>query len=354
MQIGVGLIFRWFAILASVVEDFARWRRVRNSVVIKKRGDDFIVERILDAERAPIAKIPASSILPTDVAQRLRNHAIDFELDDSEVVARRLTVPFQAKDVLSGIVRNQIERLSPWPFDKTAYGFEMMKNEANRQSLDVSVLMASQKTIDGLRDQLSASNVSPERFVSRIDRDGEEATLALWTRATREGSWGRANAPRLIAAGVAAFVLLSASITAWALIDASAIWGDRDDVAARARALRQNSASSAATPATKGSERRSEHAWAMKENTPAAVMVLDALASALPDNAYLTDLSLERAAVRITGLSNDPPPLIDALQQSGRFTGVHFFAATTKDPEKGGYRFSIEAQAAAPNKSAGD
>jgi general secretion pathway protein L len=158
----------------------------------------------------------------------------------------------------------------------------------------------------------------------------------------------------LVAAAFAAFVLLSASVTAWAFIDTSAVWEQRDEAAARARSLRQNSASSAGATLATGAETQSARAWTMKENTPAAVMIIDALARALPDNAYLTDLNLEHAAVRITGLSIDPPPLINALQQSGRFTGARFFAATTKDPERGGYRFNIEAQAALPTKSTGD
>jgi general secretion pathway protein L len=352
MQIGVGLIFRWCAILASVFDDFAQWRRARKSVMVRKQGDKFIVERASDAKTALVAEIPVGSVFSGESAHRLRKYAIDFELGDSEIVARRLSVPSQAKDVLPGIVRNQIERLSPWPFAKTAYGFEAIKNEANRQSLDVSVLMASQKVIDSLRDQLAASNLSPHRFIARLGEG--EAALAVWTSPTARESAARANAPRVIAAVLAAFVLASASITAWALVDASAMGSERDDVAARARSLRPNNASSTTGASGTPAQSRSEQAWAMKESAPAAVMVLEALASALPDNAYLTDLSLERAAVRITGLSNDPPPLINALQQSGRFTGVHFFAATTKDPEKGGYRFSIEAQAAPQSQSAGN
>src|ERR1700759_2341242 len=127
MQIGVGLIFRWFAILASLVDDFAQRRRARRTVVVKAQGDSFVVERVSGADRTPIASVPMRSSLPADAAQRLRNYAIDFELGDTDVVSRRLTVPAQARDVLPGIVRNQIERLSPWPLAKTAYGFEAMK-----------------------------------------------------------------------------------------------------------------------------------------------------------------------------------------------------------------------------------
>jgi general secretion pathway protein L len=352
MQIGFGVVFRWFAVLAAIVEDFAQWRRTRKSVLIRKQGDAFVIEKVSKTGASTIAQVPLDSVLPANIAQSLHKHAIDFELADSEVVARSLTVPSQAKDVLPGIVRNQIERLSPWPLSKTVYGFEAMKSETNAQNVDVSILMSSQKTIEGLRDQLAASNLAPNRFIARRDPAEREA-LALWTRASAKEGEANANLPRLIAAAVAVFVLLSAGATVWALIDASTIWTERDDIAERAHSLRQNSASSGTlSPASAGSQ--SERAWAMKENTPAAVMILNALSSALPDSAYLTELSLERAVVKITGLSNDPPPLINALQQSGQFTGAHFVAATTKDPEKGGYRFSIEAQAAPQNKSAGD
>jgi general secretion pathway protein L len=353
MQIGVGLILRWLAILASLVEDFVQWRRARNAVVVRKRGDEFVVERVSNGESSVMAQVAVGSALSTGVAQTLRDYAIDFELDDSEVVSRRIVVPSQAKDVLPGIVRNQMERLSPWPAAKTIYGFEAARSATSEKGFDVRILMASHRMIEHLCERLAASNLAPRRIIARTGLDRQSAPVALWSLSTGRDGVKTARLPRLIAAALATLVVLSIGVTTWALLAASDAWAERDELVAREHAFRKEKVSAAPKgPADAANQPR--RAWAMKENAPAAVLVLEALARAFPDNAYLIDLSLERAIVRVTGLSPDAPPLINALQQSGQFSGVHFFAATTKDPERASYRFNIEAEVAPQLKLPGN
>jgi len=82
----------------------------------------------------------------------------------------------------------------------------------------------------------------------------------------------------------------------------------------------------------------------LKETAPAGVMVLDALSQALPDSAYLTELTLQKSSVRIVGLGSDVPSLIAPLEQSGQFVDAHFFAPTTRGPDARLYWFHIEAR----------
>jgi general secretion pathway protein L len=93
--------------------------------------------------------------------------------------------------------------------------------------------------------------------------------------------------------------------------------------------------SSAAPPA--------ERAWFLKETSVSSVMLLEALSRALPQSAYLTEIRLENATLRMTGLADDAPGLLAPLERSGHLTGVHFFAPTTRGPDGKSFRFSIEA-----------
>ena len=77
---------------------------------------------------------------------------------------------------------------------------------------------------------------------------------------------------------------------------------------------------------------------------------VEALSRALPDNAYLTELSLENATVRIVGLAKDAPSLIAPLEHSGAMTGVHFSSPTTREPDGTHFRFHIEGRAEPYNK----
>jgi general secretion pathway protein L len=70
--------------------------------------------------------------------------------------------------------------------------------------------------------------------------------------------------------------------------------------------------------------------------------VIEALSRALPDNTYLTQLSLQNTTFHIVGLTADAPSLIAPLEHSHIFTDVHFFAPTTREPDGKHFRFYIE------------
>ena len=79
---------------------------------------------------------------------------------------RRLNVPAQAREFLSGIVRNQIERLSPWPADEVSYGFTADKGD-DGATLDVRVLMASRATIDNALSMAATAGLQVDRIVTQ-------------------------------------------------------------------------------------------------------------------------------------------------------------------------------------------
>ncbi len=81
-----------------------------------------------------------------------------------------------------------------------------------------------------------------------------------------------------------------------------------------------------------------------KRETPASVIVLDALSEVLPDNTYVTELHLAGNKLQIVGITGDAPSLISLIEQSGQFTRATFYAPTTRSPSDPGERFHIEAQ----------
>ena len=87
-----------------------------------------------------------------------------------------------------------------------------------------------------------------------------------------------------------------------------------------------------------------ERARALKETSPVAVVVVEALSRALPDTSYLTEMNMDGSTLRITGLAGDAPSLIAPLERSGHFKDVHFFAPTTRNADGGRFVFHIEAR----------
>jgi general secretion pathway protein L len=81
---------------------------------------------------------------------------------------------------------------------------------------------------------------------------------------------------------------------------------------------------------------------ARKRATPSAVLVIEDLSKALPDDAHLTELRMEDGNVQMVGLAHAAPALIRLIEQSGRFSRATFFAPTVRAPN-GSETFHIEA-----------
>jgi general secretion pathway protein L len=81
-----------------------------------------------------------------------------------------------------------------------------------------------------------------------------------------------------------------------------------------------------------------------KHETPASVIVLEALSQILPDHTYVTELHLAGAKLQISGITHDAPSLIPLIERSQHFTRATFYAPTTRSPSDPGERFHIEAQ----------
>src|SRR5262249_15148606 len=150
------------------------------------------------------------------------------------------------------------------------------------------------------RAAFAANGLELDRVVARRSdaTDQTSKMITIWTQRADASLDGAKDLRRRIGFGIAAMVAAAAMLSAWALISASSIRGDNEALATRSKALQRQlqggrtSASIASLPAP-------ERAWAAKETTAASVIVIEALSRALPDAAYLTELRIENATLRI-------------------------------------------------------
>jgi general secretion pathway protein L len=350
------LLQRWIEVLAGIYFAYLEARGARRAVIIACEGDHFTVRTVTpksgadtqsmqpdeSGEGSVLSVLKPGKKIPTKVARATEGSLVVLELPAAEVVVRRISVPAQARDFLAGIVRNQVERLSPWHSDQAAYGFDTEVNGEDPANLDVRVLITSRTAIDGLRDKLAAMGLTVDRAVTRQGQPGIITFVTLWSRLATLSGEDLDHARRRIAGGIAATILLSAVISLWALISAASLRAESEDMAVRTKTLlRQIEGPGAHSLA---SLKPGERAWYEKETSPTAAIVMEAVSRALPDTAYLTEWHLEGVTLRLIGLTSDAASLIAPLEQSGHLADVHFFAPTTREADGALFRFHVEAR----------
>ena len=291
--------------------------------------------------------------MSADLLGSARNSFVILEFPADKVVRRDIGVPAGAQKFLSGVIRNQLERLSPWPPNNVVYGFNSEGSGENASVVDVRVLMASRTDIDASRHHLAALGVQVDRIVANNSTaeiaDKAAGSVTLWSRLTDASRDRLERTSRLIGMGIGVTVAVSMCLSLWAFVSTGLVRDESESIAVRTKAL-QRQVQSGRTPSAAVSTSPAERAWFLKETSVSSVILLEALSRALPESAYLTEIRLENATLRMTGLGDDAPGLLAPLEQSGHLTGVHFFAPTTRGPDGKSFRFSIEAHVEPRNK----
>src|SRR5262245_26673237 len=180
----IAVLKRWIEILARLVLAWREQRRSQRTLMISEENGALVVHPSgANGRKAGRKPKVLSSAKTRRVARSARGRFVILALSADKIVTRHLNVPAQAREFLAGIVRNQIERLSPWPAGEVMHGF--YANAEDSGSLDIRVLMTSRASIEGARATLAAAGVQIDRIVARRpDTDATATTsepITLWS-----------------------------------------------------------------------------------------------------------------------------------------------------------------------------
>jgi general secretion pathway protein L len=353
---------RWIEALTRTWFAWREARRARQSLIVACDDGRFVVRissgmrdaatgRFTETPDAVLAVLAPGEPAPVQVTEAARDSLVVFELPADLVVMRRIAVPVRAREFLAGIIRNQIERLSPWHADEIAYGFDAGVSTEDPASLDARVFIVLRSAIEQARSELDALGLPVDRIVTcqpperpavpdAGERPAAARPVALWSRLADASPEHLAGVRRQAGAAIAATVVVSLGVSLWAMMSAASLGTESEEVMARARTLKRQIQG----PAPMSTLNPRERAWYAKETSPTVAILLEALSRSLPDGTYLTELRLEQGTVRMIGLTNDAPSLIAPLERSGHLSDVRFFAATTRGPDGSLFRFNIEAR----------
>jgi general secretion pathway protein L len=333
----------------ATVTAVARVAAPRAIRLVETRGGEFAVQSsdisMPEAATSGQLRVDDGKLLgidSTSLASSLRGSHVELLLRPDRFLFKPLELPSRASEFLDGIVRAQIDRLTPWDPEQAAFGCSEPADAGNGRIVVTVAATARSK----LASYVRAFTGQGIRSVAISTRLPDAASAAPAIKVLQENVAGVLDvkrARRILFAGLTVVCLVAASAVAAAMIVGSHLQSRQDELARRI--LERRSAVIAARNAPIDPATAAQRALAQRKNeTPASVIVLEVLSQILPDHTYVTELRIEGDKLRISGVTRDAPSLIRLIEQSQHFTNATFFAPTTRAPTESGDRFNIEAR----------
>jgi len=340
------LLDEWIATVARAV-NFAIGRYARGrQILLSEHSDHSFTAKLKSVRKGPV--LPEVSFrlsdgrpnppLPADWVAAFRGSRVEALMASGRVLFRSLDFPKQAVDFLDGMIRTQIDRLTPWTADEVVFGWSPPAAIA-KERVELTLASTSKQDIQPLVQLASNLGAASIAAIAVLPSTGGALARIKVFDQPLHGAIGRAmNLPRILR-----LALLSAGLAAAASLMAAAYIGSGLDseqqqlmrrISERRAALRLNP--NAGGSALSLLARR-------KQTSPSSVVVLEALSQALPDGTHVTELRIEGDKVQVVGMTQDAPSLIRLIEKSPQFARATFFAPTTRAQNEPGERFHIEA-----------
>ncbi|MFL6820661.1 MAG: PilN domain-containing protein [Bradyrhizobium sp.] len=311
--------------------------------LIEDESGGFAVEMAGKSENGPsYAAFVEGALSAPNLAPILRGSRVEIVLHPRRFLFRPLELPARAAGFLDGIVRAQIDRLTPWTAHEAVFGCSV-PTESGVESITTVIAATTRKVAMLYVEAVSNFHPAATAVCAQL-ADGNTGRVKVFERTARgrlDATW--LSRALLVALGIgAASAVISVTGAGYVTENLRAQESElARQISVRRAAVRSGSDGNNPAPLA-ALERR-------KHETPASVFVIEALSRVLPDHTYVTELHLAGTKLQIIGVTRDAPSLIPLIEQSEHFTRATFYAPTTRAPSDPGERFHIEARVQAKN-----
>jgi len=272
--------------------------------------------------------------VPVETASLLPGSAVELFLRPDRFLFQPLDLPSRAGEFLGGVVRAQIDRLTPWTANEAVFGWSNPV-ETVPSRIALTVAAAPLASVNPYVRAIAGLGVHSISVLIRLpEGDAQAAPIRIFAEQVRGdlGRIRRALLNTLVGAGLAAV----AATTSAALISAH-LNGQTEELTQKIVGLRSNiGASSSITIGSIAAAQQYKH------DAASSVLILETLSRVLPDHTYVTEFQVEGNKVKLVGMTRDAPSLIGLLEKAG-FARASFFAPTTRSPSQPSEQFNIEA-----------
>ncbi len=341
-----GLFDEWMTAVARAVDSAVGRYARRPQIALSGESAGVLTARLVSAPKGPalpdisfrIANGRPSPALPANWQAAFHGSRIETGLTSGKVLFRPLDFPKQAEDFLDGMIRTQIDRLTPWPADDAIFGWST-PSPMGQDRIELTLAATSKQELEPLvqlATNLGAQSLAA--FAHLPAASDTSAKIKVFDRTLATAAGRALDTPRILRRA-----LLSAGAAAAIALLAAAYFGDSleteqqqlmSQIKQRRAALRLGPDGNSAFGLLAG----------RKQSSPSSVVVLEALSKALPDNTYVTELRIDGDKVQVVGMTQDATSLIRLIEKSPQFARATLFAPTTRRQNEPGEQFHIEAR----------
>ena len=340
------LFDEWIAAVSEAIELAVGRNMRRPTILLSGNGAGVLTAKLNSVPNGPalpevsfrLADGRPSPSLPADWQAAFRGSRIEAVLAPAQVLLRPLDFPKQAQEFLDGMIRSQIDRLTPWPADEAVFGWSE-PSAHGQERIELILAATSKQEVEPLLQlatNLGAQSLAA--FAVASNASGASANIKVFDRPLGSATGRRFDTPRILRMAL----LATGAAAAVALLVATYVGDSLDNeqqqlmgrISQRRTALRLGSDGSSALGLLAK----------RKQTSPSSIVVLEALSRALPDGTYVTELRIDGDKVQVVGMTQDAPSLIRLLEKSPQFARATFFAPTTRAPNEPGEQFHIEAR----------
>jgi general secretion pathway protein L len=330
----IGLFVHWWVEqMAGLLPSCVRRSLTPDALVLAAEGDTLrLLHRRRGRER-PMGDVPlaaAGTALPRLLPRR--RIALVLRIATG-LLERDVTLPLAAERDPARVLRYELDRLTPFGADDVVWDWMALRRDPVRARLHLRLWLVPRRLLVPLLTVLADARLAPAVLEVAAPRGGWR-TIRL-----HPSSAARRTAPVL--AGAASAVLALAALATPFLRQSAAA----SAVDARIAALRPLAAEAASL--RRQAAAGGDVVAAERTRLGDAVAAIAAVTEALPDDTFLTALTLRQRRLGLGGESRGAAALIARLAADARFRNPSFAAPVTRsDGGRAADRFEINADLA--------
>lgn len=265
----------------------------------------------------------------------VRGGVVDLQLQPTRFVFRPIELPGRAAEFLDGIIRAQIDRITPWAASEALFHWTP-PHGISGDHIALTVVTTGRAAATSLAQAFSDLGAAGVEISTATPEHGRVTVFDQ--RSGKQAGNGRLRTA--LAAGLVTTGLLAMLSLGFGGFIADSYDAQQQQIqqriAERRAIMRGNQTGAGGSPL--------DLLFRRKQTTPSSVIVIETLCALLPQHTYATEVRIEGDKLQIVGITRDAPSLISILEQSPQFASAGFFAPTTHAANEPGEHFHIEAK----------